>query len=123
MEKISVQIAFVDQCGECRVFMIFFARGSLKKCVLCMLTKFLVEFHNLTGKRATHLFINIDLKNFIYFFLSLYIYRCSSCLARWFASRQEQSERETWLSSKASCPMCRSIFCILDVSPLEESPR
>ncbi|KAG5671355.1 hypothetical protein PVAND_001556 [Polypedilum vanderplanki] len=40
---------------------------------------------------------------------------CKSCLARWFASRQDQNEKETWLSSKCNCPMCRSRFCILDV--------
>lgn len=48
-------------------------------------------------------------------------HRCSSCLARWFASRQDQNEKETWLQSKASCPMCRSTFCILDVCPLAEN--
>lgn len=46
---------------------------------------------------------------------------CLSCLGRWFASRQEQSERETWLRNQASCPMCRATFCILDVCLVSES--
>jgi hypothetical protein len=45
---------------------------------------------------------------------------CKNCLARWFASRQNENEKETWLSSKANCPMCRSRFCILDVCLVEE---
>lgn len=45
---------------------------------------------------------------------------CCSCLGRWFASRQEQSERETWLRNQASCPMCRATFCILDVCLLSD---
>lgn len=45
---------------------------------------------------------------------------CCSCLGRWFASRQNQSERETWLRNQASCPMCRATFCILDVCLLRD---
>ena len=41
---------------------------------------------------------------------------CVSCLAKWFASRQNQYEKETWLRNKATCPMCRAKFCVLDVS-------
>lgn len=44
---------------------------------------------------------------------------CVTCLARWFASRQNQSERETWLRNQASCPMCRATFCILDICLLQ----
>ncbi|XP_050090285.1 transmembrane protein 129 isoform X2 [Anopheles aquasalis] len=44
---------------------------------------------------------------------------CLSCLAVWFASRQERSEWNTWLSRKATCPMCRARFCVLDVCYLE----
>lgn len=44
---------------------------------------------------------------------------CVSCLGRWFASRQDQNERETWLRNQASCPMCRATFCILDVCLLQ----
>lgn len=40
---------------------------------------------------------------------------CLKCLGRWFASRQNSSERDTWLRKQASCPMCRAKFCILDV--------
>ena len=32
---------------------------------------------------------------------------CSSCMAKWFASRQDQKRPETWLSSKCPCPTCR----------------
>uniref|UniRef100_A0A0K2UTC9 Transmembrane protein 129 [Chrysemys picta] n=1 Tax=Lepeophtheirus salmonis TaxID=72036 RepID=A0A0K2UTC9_LEPSM len=41
---------------------------------------------------------------------------CVGCMARWFASRQNQNDTETWLGSKCPCPTCRSKFCILDVS-------
>ncbi|KAL5284590.1 TMEM129 family protein [Megaselia abdita] len=44
---------------------------------------------------------------------------CLDCLARWFASRQADDERDTWLQQKCSCPMCRSKFCVLDVCFLE----
>lgn len=40
---------------------------------------------------------------------------CLSCLGRWFASRQETSERDSWLRKQANCPMCRATFCLLDV--------
>jgi len=41
---------------------------------------------------------------------------CVSCMARWFASRQEQSSPETWLQGTSPCPTCRARFCILDVT-------
>ncbi|KAF2366876.1 putative transmembrane protein precursor [Trinorchestia longiramus] len=40
---------------------------------------------------------------------------CVSCLSKWFAARQDQTRPETWLSSRAPCPTCRSLFCVLDV--------
>lgn len=40
---------------------------------------------------------------------------CSECMARWFCSKQDQSNPTTWLGGKAPCPMCRQVFCILDV--------
>ncbi|XP_003747036.1 E3 ubiquitin-protein ligase TM129 [Galendromus occidentalis] len=43
---------------------------------------------------------------------------CSSCLARWFASRQDPDAPHTWLRGKCPCPTCRSTFCLLDVQPL-----
>lgn len=43
---------------------------------------------------------------------------CSSCMGKWFASRQDQKKPETWLSSKCPCPTCRSKFCIMDVCPI-----
>ncbi|XP_044267647.1 E3 ubiquitin-protein ligase TM129 [Tribolium madens] len=44
---------------------------------------------------------------------------CVDCMAKWFASRQESDQQNTWLSSKCTCPMCRAKFCILDVSLLD----
>ncbi|CAG2061342.1 unnamed protein product, partial [Timema podura] len=43
---------------------------------------------------------------------------CIDCMAKWFASRQDQAHPETWLGSKCTCPMCRSRFCVLDVCQL-----
>jgi len=40
---------------------------------------------------------------------------CIDCMAKWFASRQDQSSPETWLASKCPCPTCRSKFCVRDV--------
>ncbi|KAG7164734.1 E3 ubiquitin-protein ligase TM129-like [Homarus americanus] len=40
---------------------------------------------------------------------------CVSCLSKWFAARQDQNHPESWLSSRAPCPTCRSPFCLLDV--------
>ena len=44
---------------------------------------------------------------------------CLVCMAKWFAMRQDQNRPDTWLSSKAPCPTCRSKFCIADVSMIE----
>lgn len=44
---------------------------------------------------------------------------CLECIAKWFASRQDSEHQNQWLSSKSTCPMCRSTFCILDVCVLE----
>lgn len=40
---------------------------------------------------------------------------CIDCMAKWFASRQDENAPETWLSSKCTCPVCRARFCLLDV--------
>ncbi|RXG70074.1 E3 ubiquitin-protein ligase [Armadillidium vulgare] len=45
---------------------------------------------------------------------------CLTCLGKWFAARQDPNETETWLSSSAPCPTCRSKFCLLDVFLIEE---
>lgn len=44
---------------------------------------------------------------------------CIECVAKWFASRQNQSERDSWLQQKCTCPMCRARFCVLDVCYIE----
>uniref|UniRef100_A0A1B0BHP3 RING-type domain-containing protein n=1 Tax=Glossina palpalis gambiensis TaxID=67801 RepID=A0A1B0BHP3_9MUSC len=46
---------------------------------------------------------------------------CVECLARWFAARQNEHDREVWLEQKCTCPMCRAKFCLLDVSYIEKS--
>ncbi|XP_022091883.1 E3 ubiquitin-protein ligase TM129-like [Acanthaster planci] len=40
---------------------------------------------------------------------------CLECMCKWFASRQNQSQPESWMASKSPCPTCRSKFCMLDV--------
>ncbi|XP_053658528.1 E3 ubiquitin-protein ligase TM129 [Anopheles marshallii] len=44
---------------------------------------------------------------------------CVGCLATWFASQQRRAERDTWMSKKTTCPMCRARFCVRDVCYLE----
>ncbi|GJQ87815.1 hypothetical protein Trydic_g18666 [Trypoxylus dichotomus] len=44
---------------------------------------------------------------------------CIDCMAKWFASRQNNNETNVWLSSKCTCPMCRATFCLLDVCIVE----
>ncbi|XP_054002448.1 E3 ubiquitin-protein ligase TM129 isoform X1 [Hylaeus anthracinus] len=46
---------------------------------------------------------------------------CIDCMAKWFASRQDENAPETWLSSKCTCPVCRARFCILDVCLIKQS--
>lgn len=46
---------------------------------------------------------------------------CVECLARWFAARQNDFDRDVWLEKKCTCPMCRSTFCLLDVSYVERT--
>lgn len=46
---------------------------------------------------------------------------CIDCLATWFASRQQHYERDSWLSKKTTCPMCRALFCVRDVCYLERN--
>lgn len=41
---------------------------------------------------------------------------CIDCMARWFASRQDDKNPNTWLERKCTCPVCRARFCIYDVS-------
>ncbi|XP_043112493.1 E3 ubiquitin-protein ligase TM129 [Puntigrus tetrazona] len=44
---------------------------------------------------------------------------CLTCMGKWFASRQDQQQPETWLGSRVPCPTCRAKFCILDVCSIE----
>lgn len=44
---------------------------------------------------------------------------CVECLARWFAARQNEFDRDVWLEKKCTCPMCRAPFCLLDVSYIQ----
>jgi len=45
---------------------------------------------------------------------------CLECMGRWYATCQDQSKPETWLGNFATCPMCRSRFCMLDVSLIQQ---
>lgn len=40
---------------------------------------------------------------------------CIDCMGKWFASRQDQNEPQSWMGSQSPCPTCRSKFCMLDV--------
>ncbi|XP_072520099.1 E3 ubiquitin-protein ligase TM129 [Salminus brasiliensis] len=44
---------------------------------------------------------------------------CLICIGKWFASRQDQTRPETWLSSIVACPTCRARFCVLDICLVE----
>lgn len=46
---------------------------------------------------------------------------CVDCIGRWYASRQDQTHPETWLGGHATCPMCRALFCVLDVSYIQHT--
>ncbi|XP_075972534.1 E3 ubiquitin-protein ligase TM129 [Anticarsia gemmatalis] len=41
---------------------------------------------------------------------------CCSCMGRWWAARAS-GPTSNWLSGRATCPVCRATFCLLDVSP------
>lgn len=40
---------------------------------------------------------------------------CLECMGKWFVNRQNKERPETWMSCRAPCPTCRSIFCMADV--------
>jgi hypothetical protein len=44
---------------------------------------------------------------------------CTTCIAMIFASKQNELHPEEWLSGRAECPTCRSLFCVLDVCLLD----
>lgn len=44
---------------------------------------------------------------------------CCSCMGRWWASRAS-GPSERWLSGRATCPVCRATFCLLDVCPARQ---
>ncbi|XP_066999272.1 E3 ubiquitin-protein ligase TM129 [Anabrus simplex] len=46
---------------------------------------------------------------------------CIDCMGKWFASRQDQDHTETWMASKCTCPLCRSRFCMLDISLIQQA--
>lgn len=49
------------------------------------------------------------------------IFESSVLLISIYNSRQDQFEKETWLEKKCTCPMCRSRFCIRDVSYIDRA--
>lgn len=46
---------------------------------------------------------------------------CIDCMAKWFASKQDEDAPETWFSSTCTCPVCRARFCILDVCLIQSN--
>ncbi|XP_028165991.1 E3 ubiquitin-protein ligase TM129 [Ostrinia furnacalis] len=46
---------------------------------------------------------------------------CCSCMARWWAARAKGPPSE-WLAGRATCPVCRARFCLLDVCPATNAP-
>jgi len=45
---------------------------------------------------------------------------CVTCLAKWFATKQDTSKPETWMHSTGECISCRSKFCMLDISYIKK---
>ncbi|KAM3958220.1 E3 ubiquitin-protein ligase TM129 [Aphomia sociella] len=45
---------------------------------------------------------------------------CAACMARWWATRASGPQAE-WLAGRCTCPVCRSVFCLLDVCPARPS--
>lgn len=41
---------------------------------------------------------------------------CASCMGRWWATRAG-GPASGWLAGRCTCPVCRAVFCLLDVSP------
>ncbi|XP_045492545.1 E3 ubiquitin-protein ligase TM129 isoform X1 [Colias croceus] len=39
---------------------------------------------------------------------------CCACMARWWATRAAGAP-SSWLAARGSCPVCRAVFCLLDV--------
>lgn len=46
---------------------------------------------------------------------------CSACMGRWWATRAT-GPPAGWLSGRATCPVCRANFCLLDVCPAQTAP-
>lgn len=44
---------------------------------------------------------------------------CLSCMGKWWASRQDQEQPGTWMGGRTPCPLCRAVFCMLDVCLIE----
>ncbi|XP_045534020.1 E3 ubiquitin-protein ligase TM129 [Papilio machaon] len=50
---------------------------------------------------------------------------CCSCMARWWAARAGAAlgagtPSSAWLAARGSCPVCRAVFCMLDVLPARQ---
>ncbi|XP_069672804.1 E3 ubiquitin-protein ligase TM129 [Periplaneta americana] len=96
--------AFREQVAQNAVYE---TSQELEPCIGCMQTQSNVKLQNLCGGVVTQ----DDACNTCY----CRPMWCLDCMGKWFASRQDQDRPETWLSSKCTCPLCRSRFCILDV--------
>ncbi|CAG5019074.1 unnamed protein product [Parnassius apollo] len=52
---------------------------------------------------------------------------CCACVARWWAARAAGGAggaggAGAWLAARGSCPVCRAVFCMLDVRPARPRP-
>ncbi|KOB68389.1 Uncharacterized protein OBRU01_18328, partial [Operophtera brumata] len=47
---------------------------------------------------------------------------CVSCMARWWAARAGSTPPAQWLAGRCTCPVCRAVFCLLDVRPVRSAP-
>lgn len=96
----------------------YFLSTPLLQSFVFILLLFLLFSHTawFYGDRIIHLYmtkleVTPILIIFVYLFSFFFFFR--------FASRQDQTHPETWLSSKATCPLCRSHFCMLDVCQVQ----
>ncbi|XP_023248642.1 E3 ubiquitin-protein ligase TM129-like [Copidosoma floridanum] len=103
---------FKDQVGKNREFE---TAQELEQCVGCMQVTSNVKLNKLCNESTSpDACVNCYCRPMW----------CIDCMAKWFASRQDEMAPETWMSSKCTCPVCRAKFCMLDVSfikPLENN--
>ncbi|XP_077861519.1 transmembrane protein 129-like, partial [Saccoglossus kowalevskii] len=97
--------AFREQVGLNPVYILPPEHADLEPCIGCMQSTANIKLQKLCDEPNTGDCIQCYCRPMW----------CLECMSKWFASRQNQNEPQTWLSSKSPCPTCRSKFCILDV--------